>query len=159
MTDERGSEVGGASSGAEGPADEEATAVTAGPDLIKLVVGENELWWLRSGQGAHGASPLPAAAVVASLENSFRFVEETPMARGLRSPQLGALHAILAERSKEMADPITVVMPTGSGKTETMLAVFCNRPNRTLVIVPSDALRLQTVRNSRRLECSLRLTP
>lgn len=35
-------------------------------------------------------------------------------------------------------------MPTGTGKTETMLAVFCHSPKPTLVIVPSDALRTQT---------------
>ena len=43
----------------------------------------------------------------------------------------------------ETAEPITVVMPTGTGKTETMLAACCHTPGRTLVIVPSDALRVQ----------------
>ena len=41
----------------------------------------------------------------------------------------------------EMNEPITIVMPTGTGKTETMLAAFAHTPARTLVIVPSDALR------------------
>jgi len=35
-------------------------------------------------------------------------------------------------------------MPTGTGKTETMLALFVIDPKRTLIIVPSDALRTQT---------------
>lgn len=43
----------------------------------------------------------------------------------------------------ETAEPITIVMPTGTGKTDTMLAAFCHSPRRTLVIVPSDALREQ----------------
>ena len=34
-------------------------------------------------------------------------------------------------------------MPTGTGKTETMLAVFAIDPKRTLIMVPSDALRQQ----------------
>ncbi|PWV74480.1 superfamily II DNA or RNA helicase [Nocardia neocaledoniensis] len=36
-----------------------------------------------------------------------------------------------------------VVMPTGTGKTETMLAVFCHTPTTTMLVVPSDALRTQ----------------
>ena len=38
---------------------------------------------------------------------------------------------------------MTVVMPTGTGKTETMLATFAVDPKRTLVMVPSEALRQQ----------------
>ncbi len=34
-------------------------------------------------------------------------------------------------------------MPTGTGKTETMLSAFCHTPVRTMVIVPSDTLRTQ----------------
>jgi superfamily II DNA or RNA helicase len=35
-------------------------------------------------------------------------------------------------------------MPTGTGKTETMLALLvAARPSRLLVLVPSDALREQ----------------
>lgn len=77
------------------------------------------------------------------MTGSFRFIEETAITEGLRAPQLGALHAILAHRSMETAEPITIVMPTGTGKTETMLAAYCHAPRRTLVIVPSDALRAQ----------------
>jgi superfamily II DNA or RNA helicase len=61
----------------------------------------------------------------------------------LRPPQLGALHAILAYHSTESVDPITIVLPTGTGKTETMLAAFCHDPRRTLVVVPSASLRTQ----------------
>lgn len=103
----------------------------------------NELWWLREGAGAHGDTMLPQDSVVRSLTGAFSFVEESPQNPGLRTPQLGALHAILAHRSMESDEPITVVMPTGTGKTETMLAAFCHGPKRTLVIVPSDALRTQ----------------
>lgn len=63
---------------------------------------------------------------------------------GLRPPQLGALHAIGAHWSLEH-QPATIVMPTGTGKTETMLAAlaaFARSP--LLVVVPWDALRTQT---------------
>lgn len=111
--------------------------------LGRLMFGQNELWWLRDGDGGHGEEPSSAETVIALLAGSFRFVEETASTSGLRAPQIGALHAILAHRSMETAEPITVVMPTGTGKTETMLAAFCHTPGRTLVIVPSDALRVQ----------------
>ncbi|MER9373662.1 DEAD/DEAH box helicase family protein [Mesorhizobium sp. M0491] len=66
--------------------------------------------------------------------------------RGLRSPQIGALHAIGAHWSLSTATA-TVIMPTGTGKTETMLstlAAYVRTP--MLVVVPSDALRAQTAR-------------
>jgi Type III restriction enzyme, res subunit len=45
--------------------------------------------------------------------------------------------------------PATVVMPTGTGKTETMLALLvAARPDRLLVLVPSDSLREQVAAKS-----------
>ena len=111
--------------------------------LGRIAVGGNELRWLRLGEGAHGDVPLAPEVVARSLDGAFRFAEETETEEGLRAPQVGAVHAILAYRSMETAEPVTVVMPTGTGKTETMLAVFCHAPERTLVVVPSDALRAQ----------------
>ena len=62
---------------------------------------------------------------------------------GLRRPQIGALHAALAHATRS-TDPATIVMPTGTGKTETMLALNANqRFERLLVVVPTDALREQ----------------
>jgi len=101
------------------------------------------MWWLADGPGSHTASPEDAHTTEDSLTGNFKFVEETATAPGLRKPQLGALHAILAHRSVESHEPITIVMPTGTGKTETMLAAYCHAPAKTLVIVPSDALRSQ----------------
>lgn len=63
---------------------------------------------------------------------------------GLRVAQAGALHAVLAYWSTRPARPATVVLPTGSGKTEVMLALLvAARLPRLLVLVPSDALREQ----------------
>lgn len=106
-------------------------------------VDGNELWWLSEGPGAHLEEPQDGEVAETSLKGRFRFAEGTETEDGLRRPQLGALHAILAYRSTEEREPITVVMPTGTGKTETMLATYCHSPARTLVIVPSDALRTQ----------------
>jgi len=62
----------------------------------------------------------------------------------LRTPQRGALHALLAHWSKS-TEPATIVLPTGTGKTETLLlAILTRRPKRTLVLVPTDPLRDQT---------------
>jgi superfamily II DNA or RNA helicase len=79
--------------------------------------------------------------------NQFDFREEDEEAghAGLRTPQIGALHAISAHFAvgKEF-EPATVVLPTGTGKTETMLATqVYRRLGRSLVLVPSDTLRSQ----------------
>lgn len=106
-------------------------------------IDANELWWLSEGLGAHAVEPQDGKVVETALKGRFRFTAETETEDGLRRPQLGALHAILAYRSTEEREPITVVMPTGTGKTETMLAAYCHSPAQTLVVVPSDALRTQ----------------
>ncbi|UVO30396.1 DEAD/DEAH box helicase [Bradyrhizobium arachidis] len=64
---------------------------------------------------------------------------------GLRLPQIGALHAIAAHFAVgEKFEPATVVLPTGTGKTETMLAAQVYlRPERTLVLVSGVPLRDQ----------------
>ncbi|WP_434730624.1 DEAD/DEAH box helicase [Rhizobium binae] len=64
---------------------------------------------------------------------------------GLRLPQIGALHAIAAHFAVgETFEPATVVLPTGTGKTETMLAAQVYlRPEHTLVLVSGVPLRDQ----------------
>lgn len=86
-----------------------------------------------------------AAAACASWRGAFQFAEEDPSHAvvGLRKPQAGALHAIHAHWSTS-SEGATVVMPTGTGKTETMLAVLTSTQcERVLVVVPTDALRTQ----------------
>lgn len=87
---------------------------------------------------------------LASWRRGINYVTELapqgndPGRAGLRLPQVGALHAIAAHwsLSKESA---VVVMPTGTGKTEVMLALSVESyGNRVLVVVPTDALRQQT---------------
>jgi len=63
---------------------------------------------------------------------------------GLRTPQIGAVFATLGFWTTDPQEHATVVMPTGTGKTETILALFMHqRIERLLVLVPTDALRDQ----------------
>lgn len=64
---------------------------------------------------------------------------------GLRLPQYGALAAIQAHWSV-CSDAATIVMPTGTGKTETMImTIVSERINKSVIVVPSNLLREQTV--------------
>lgn len=93
-------------------------------------------------------------AVAQSWPKAFRFKAQSfdkngkpiPESPGLRPPQLGALFAIGSHWSL-YRHPATVVMPTGTGKTETMLSALASFPQGAmLVAVPSKALRKQTAR-------------
>jgi hypothetical protein len=81
-----------------------------------------------------------------SFRDAFAFRKADPARNvdGLRAPQLGGLHAVLGYWATHAEEAATVVMPTGTGMTDTMLAIYCeSRLPRLLVIVPSDALRDQ----------------
>ncbi len=83
--------------------------------------------------------------IVASWKGKFNFIKENGEAniKGLRPPQIGALHSILAH-IQNSDDKAIIVMPTGTGKTETMLsALVANECEKLLVSVPSDSLRTQ----------------
>jgi hypothetical protein len=85
------------------------------------------------------------ARALASWKGQFKYLAEDQAAGtpGLRNPQIGALHGILAHWS--VTDEVgTIVMPTGTGKTETMLSALLAVPcTKVLVVVPTDALRTQ----------------
>ena len=98
-----------------------------------------------------GNIQLDSEQIAKSWEGRFSFRKETDTTSGLRSPQIGALHALMAhvECNEERA---IVVMPTGTGKTETMLAfLIANVCHKVFVIVPSDALRNQTYKKFKTL--------
>lgn len=82
-----------------------------------------------------------------SWNGQFHFKEDNPEVDqpGMRAPQLGAIHSISAHYSVDRAlEPATVVLPTGTGKTEAMLSVLVFRQlQRLLVLVPYDSLRDQ----------------
>lgn len=95
--------------------------------------------------------------VAASWLGEFTFKEDKPELgqAGLRLPQIGALHAISAHLStdKEL-EPATVVLPTGTGKTETMLATMVyRRAPCIMVVVPSRSLREQVANKFLSLGC------
>ncbi len=87
-----------------------------------------------------------SSQALSSWQNQFHYHEEiaTKNQAGLRKPQLGALYSILSHWTVAPEELGTVVMPTGSGKTETMLSLLVNASlERVLVIVPTNALREQ----------------
>jgi superfamily II DNA or RNA helicase len=98
------------------------------------------------------APPSEPTAVLQSLEGSFTFLEASDGSPGLWAPQLGAIHSVIGYWTTGEMDPATVVMPTGTGKTEAMIGLFAaQRPERLLVVVPSDALRKQIAAKFERL--------
>lgn len=81
------------------------------------------------------------------VDNPFKFVEPTEANdnRGLRRPQIAALYTALGYLASSHEKPATIVMPTGTGKTDTIFSlIIAGHFQRTLIIVPSDALREQT---------------
>lgn len=92
----------------------------------------------RSGYDGLG-SPLNDA--VALVAEEYRGDEQ--VRAGFRPPQLGAIYAVKAHWSVSN-QAATLVLPTGAGKTDTMVALlFSEHIKKLLVIVPSDALRQQ----------------
>ncbi|MBM7558160.1 DEAD/DEAH box helicase [Halanaerobacter jeridensis] len=84
-----------------------------------------------------------------SWRNSFSFKKEIRneeneiVQSGLRPPQIGAIHSMMSH-SIVSDKPATIVMPTGTGKTETMLGLLIAKEcDKVLVIVPRSTLRKQ----------------
>lgn len=106
--------------------------------------------WIKHPMLISGDQPLDyeelLEQVLDSWRNAFSYLEEHDDYTGLRPPQIGAVHAVHAHWAlpNQVA---TVVMPTGTGKTETMLSVLVSkRLKKLLVVVPTDALRTQISR-------------
>ncbi|MCE8022487.1 DEAD/DEAH box helicase family protein [Halomonas sp. MCCC 1A11036] len=84
---------------------------------------------------------------------NFKLADRGTATPGLRKPQLAALYAALGHLVMSPTTTGTVVMPTGTGKTDTMLGLLiAGRLSRTLFLVPSDALRTQLVEKCRGLK-------
>lgn len=83
--------------------------------------------------------------VLNTWDGKFNFKQEDVSSNilGLRTPQIGAIYSILGHLTNAI-EIANVVLPTGTGKTETMLSVLvANKCEKLLVTVPSDALRSQ----------------
>ncbi|SOY43621.1 DEAD/DEAH box helicase [Cupriavidus taiwanensis] len=123
------------------PADGRVVIGTVLEDVEEIDLRDGK--WLRHGAQVPGNV---SSAVRESWRKAFKYIGEDEAGDGrigLRKPQLGALHAIHAHWSTSQG-VATVVMPTGTGKTETMLATLVTALcSRLLVLVPTDALRSQ----------------
>lgn len=85
------------------------------------------------------------AQVIGSWAGALAYKKESPETGqpGLRPPQLGAIYAAQSHFTV-YREPGTIVMPTGTGKTETMLGILvAEQCPRLLVVVPTDPLRTQ----------------
>ncbi len=81
---------------------------------------------------------------VSTWQDAIVMREAVDDIKGFRSAQLGALCSIKAHWTTS-TQPATIVMPTGTGKTETMMAtIVLEKIKTTLIIVPSKLLRDQT---------------
>lgn len=83
--------------------------------------------------------------IINSWEGAFNYKKEdlNNNISGLRTPQIGAIHSLLGHLSNAN-DIANIILPTGTGKTETMLStLIANKCEKVLVTVPSDPLRTQ----------------
>ncbi|MCW5801832.1 MAG: DEAD/DEAH box helicase family protein [Deltaproteobacteria bacterium] len=113
---------------------------------------EGDVWNVSGGRWLRHPEQVPEFDQAADIDvvrsswvDAFSYVAEDVDRGvvGLRVPQLGALHAAQAHWSVSDGTA-TIVMPTGTGKTDTMIALLVSaRCPRVLVIVPTDALRTQ----------------
>ena len=106
-----------------------------------------------TGHVVNGTPPRPEV-VLDSYADAFAFARENRQhgRPGLRPAQLGAIHAVLAHWTSGSHQPATIVMPTGTGKTDTMVALLvAGMVSKLLILVPSDALRSQIAEKFLRL--------
>lgn len=109
--------------------------------IVHLTVGNNRIVQIKS---SLGTEVLEIDDILSSWKNVFSFSAQNTDTPGLRPAQLGALFSIKSHWIVSN-EPATVVMPTGTGKTETMIAtVVSEMIGRTFIIVPSNLLRKQT---------------
>ncbi|WP_348689215.1 DEAD/DEAH box helicase family protein [uncultured Pseudoalteromonas sp.] len=111
--------------------------------LKEIKVKNSTIVWLPINADQH----TPESIHSSWCQSDFLFKEENiaHQTSGLRPPQIGGIFSALGYERSDNTTAATIVMPTGTGKTETILSiVVAGHFKRTLVIVPSDALREQT---------------
>ena len=92
---------------------------------------------------------ISANKIADSYCDGFKENIEDDRTVGLRVPQFGALSSIRASWTISN-EAITIVLPTGTGKSETMLAaILAGKIKRSLVVVPNKLLRDQTYDRAR----------
>ncbi len=102
---------------------------------IKYEIGNNKVVQIQYGSEA---TLLDVDTIISSWKNAVSFYVQDGNSPGFRPAQLGALFSIKSHWIVSN-EPATVVMPTGTGKTETMIAtVVSEMIGRTLIVVPSN---------------------
>jgi superfamily II DNA or RNA helicase len=118
------------------------------PEAIAAVLERGDAKWILPKPTKPTGTDVERKAVAASWKDKFQLVTEeydghTRVRNGLRPPQCGAIHATKAHWSVSN-QAATLVLPTGTGKTDTMAALLVSEQVETLlVIVPTDPLRRQ----------------
>ncbi|MDY0407120.1 DEAD/DEAH box helicase family protein [Virgibacillus sp. 179-BFC.A HS] len=113
--------------------------------IVEQKVGKNRFSGYQKMDHYHS----PETIINSWNEGVHEVVSKGIDSKGLRSPQFGALCAIRSHWtiSNKAA---TIVMPTGTGKSETMLAtIVSEKIPKSLIVVPSDLLRSQIYDKSR----------
>ncbi len=111
-------------------------------EIIKGDLSKEKFKWIKHPAFAQANT---CQEVINSYCGVFSFKKENleQGIEGLRAPQIGAIYAALAHWQVGN-EPATIVMPTGTGKTETMLSLLiAANCLKVLIVVPSDALRSQ----------------
>ncbi|SLW61680.1 DEAD/DEAH box helicase [Klebsiella variicola] len=111
-------------------------------ELVERKIGKNIISWLPLDDKILSRDDV----YTSWCGSNFIFKQENAKfnIQGLRPPQVGGIYAALGAEMSDDNSAATIVMPTGTGKTETILSmVVAGKFERTLVIVPSDALREQ----------------
>lgn len=112
---------------------------------IEKKYGKNSLYYLPTNKNLNENENENENDILNSWRTThFKYIEEKGDRAGLRKPQISGIHSILGALKSSDHKPVTIVMPTGTGKTETILSiVIADAFELTLVIVLSDALRGQ----------------
>jgi hypothetical protein len=134
------------------------SAVLKVEDIFSIEVVRDQLdagggrWILpkprKPGTGNLDATAAATNSIAAGWKDQFQLIAEDfdgdrQLRKGLRPPQMGAIYATKAHWSVSNL-PATLVLPTGAGKTDTMVSLLVSeRIRRLLVIVPTDPLRRQ----------------
>jgi len=111
--------------------------------VIEKNVGKSTLSWLPVSDETSDHDEI----LLSWKKGNFLFKEDDHNGDrgGLRPPQIGGIFAALGYEKSDEKNAVTIVMPTGTGKTETILSiVVAGKFGKTLVVVPSDSLREQT---------------
>lgn len=131
-------------------------ALTNGKHTLTATHQYNDVHKILTGDGGSFEIDLKYKKGVPQIVGFARLISSSPpvtdfriegvgaSGHSLRKAQKGAVYSLLAHWSMS-EEPAVIVLPTGTGKTETMfIAKLADNARRTLVIVPTIDLKIQT---------------